>query len=548
MAGGLLKKGVWQKVLVVGQRLAQLAGKADRVVRLGVDCVEVRGVEKLGVDVCERHEPVVELGVLAHEGAAVHLHEPLRAAQVVLDALEQQLGGAILEVAAAQHEVSPHAAHEQLRVHESVAGGHDEEVAHVLVAVHRGARASLEALVPHADAVHRHVGGVAAQAILHVVAANEHGQRKAPLADVRHRDAREPPGAVGVLHLDVLALVGNDLVEAIHVVVGLELGVLAAAKHVAHVLEQARGLLDGEHRAVHERIRVLVARKRQKVIGALDALGEHVNVIVHEDDVREGLLGVEGREHAAGKSARAAHVGVGNDGDELVGERLGIKGLAVVDDEHVEVVVNGAAILGDACAHELDVGDDVVLLLERRRGKGDAHRAHAVLVDARRVRARMKKRLPGRQELEGNEVHACGVNRGAYAGMRALLGLHGEAVELDGALGVCGRTRGKALDDDLAGVAGELEGERDLVNAAVLCPLSGGAGVQEGHEVRGLANNEGPRRLVIDEGRGAEGVELVVTLEVVGGLEQDVRELVLDHGRSCALSRDDFEFRHCSCR
>ena len=159
----------------------------------------------------------------------------------------------------------------------------------------------------------------------------------------------------------------------------------------------------------------------------------------------------------------------------------------------------------------------------------------------------MKKRLPGRQELEGHEVHARGVDRGAHASMRALLGLHGEAVELDGALGVCGRTRGKALDDDLAGVTGELEGERDLVNAAVLCPLSGGAGVQEGHEVRGLANNEGLRRLVIDEGRGAEGIELVVTLEVVGGLEQDVRELVLDHGRSCALSRGDFEFRHCSC-
>ena len=71
------------------------------MVGLRVDGVEVRGVEQLWVNLRQWHELVVELGVLAHEGAAVHLHEPLGSAQVVLDALEQQLGGAILQLAAA---------------------------------------------------------------------------------------------------------------------------------------------------------------------------------------------------------------------------------------------------------------------------------------------------------------------------------------------------------------------------------------------------------------------------------------------------------------
>ena len=317
---------------------------------------------------------------------------------------------------------------------------------------------------------------------------------------------------------------------------------------MAHVLEQARGLLDGEHGAVHEGVCVLVCRKREQVVGALDALGEHVHVVVHEDDVREGLLGVERGKHAAGKSAGAAHVGVGNHGHELVAECRSVKRGAVVDDEHVEVVVDGAVVARHARAHELDVGDDVVLLLERRRGQRDAHGAHARLVNACRVAARMEERAAGGKQLEGHEVHAGSVNRGAHPGVAALLGLDGEAVELDRALRVCAPARGQSLDDDLAGVSGQLEGKRHLVDAAVLGPLARRAGVEESHEVGGLVDDEGLPRVVIGERRGAECVELVMARQVLCRLEQDVRELVLDHVHSCALSRVDFEFRRCSCR
>ena len=111
----------------------------------------------------------------------------------------------------------------------AVARGHDEEVAHVLIAIDGGAWASLEALVPDADAVHRHVRGVGTQAVLDVIAAHEDGDGQSLLADVGDGDAREPPCAVGVLHLDVDPLVLDDLVEAVDEEVRLHLVVDTAA-------------------------------------------------------------------------------------------------------------------------------------------------------------------------------------------------------------------------------------------------------------------------------------------------------------------------------
>ena len=67
VAGGLPEQGVRQQVLVIGDRLAKLAGDAYGMVGLRVDGVEVRGVEQLWVNLRQWHELVVELGVLSHE-------------------------------------------------------------------------------------------------------------------------------------------------------------------------------------------------------------------------------------------------------------------------------------------------------------------------------------------------------------------------------------------------------------------------------------------------------------------------------------------------
>ena len=281
---------------------------------------------------------------------------------------------------------------------------------------------------------------------------------------------------------------------------------------------------------------VLLVREGEEVVGALDAFGEDVDVVVHEDDVGKLGRGVHCGDHAAGKASRATDVGVGDDGHEVVREGLGIERRAVIDHEHVEGVVDGAIVRANGVAHELDVGDDVVLLLEGRRGKRDPHRVDSPLVDLGVIGAGVEEGRAGGKELERDEVHARAIERGADACDLARLGLDGDSVKLDGVLGVSLGALGHALDDDLAGIAGELEPERHGGNVAVLGPLRGGARVQEGHEVSGLCEPERSRLLVVVEGARAEGIELVVSREVLRGLEKDVRELVLDHGRSWFLS------------
>ena len=306
---------------------------------------------------------------------------------------------------------------------------------------------------------------------------------------------------------------------------------------MAHVLEEPLGLLDGKHGAVYEGVGILLVREGKEVVGALDALGEDVDVVVHEDDVGELGGGVHRGDHAAGKSSRAADVGVGDDGHEVIGEGLGVERRAVVDHEHVEGIVDGAIVRANGLTHELDVGDDVVLLLEGRRGERDAHRVDASLVDLGVIGAGMEEGRARGKKLERDEVHARAIERGADACDLARLGLDGDPVKLDGVLGVSLGAFGHALDDDLDGIAGELEPERHGGNVTVLGPLRGGARVQEGHEVSGLCEPERSRLLVVVEGARAEGVELIVSREMLRGLEKDVRELVLDHGRSWFLSR-----------
>ena len=70
------------------------------------------------------------------------------------------------------------------------------------------------------------------------------------------------------------------------------------------------------------------------------------------------------RHHPACKASRAARVGIRENSDQLVGKRCRIEGLPIVDNKHVEVVVNWTVLVRYARFNELDIRENVLFILK----------------------------------------------------------------------------------------------------------------------------------------------------------------------------------------
>lgn len=525
VAGTAAEQGTGQVVLVVGQRAPQLheARGAELQARVGEHPVgHARRTQQRGVELLHGDELLVARAVGRHEGRPVEGLQVLGALEVVLEAVEQQLRGAVVEVA----QVLAHAAlqaHDEQRLGGAVVHrDHGEEVADVLVAVDRRAEAPLKALVPHADAAHGHVNGVVAHAELDVVATDEERHGQAVLLDGGHRDAAVPPGSVGAGHFHVDALVLDHVGEIADMQVPLDATVDARIDHVGHILELARGVLQREHGPVHEGAPIGALRERKQVVGADEALGHDTDVVVHDEDVRVLPRGLRRGHHAAGETARPADVGIGQHGHQVVGERLGVERAAVVHHEHVEAPEDGGTLGADPLLDEIDVRGDVGLLLERSGGEREPHRVHAGGIDLGvPMSPENRQALPRRgDEREADQVL-------------------GGAGDLDIQDGRVGRRSGDGMRRDRAAVlrAGrdaldeQVSGARDLdmqahrLDAGIPVPFARGQRVQVGEEVdRAGANERGGCGI---EGRGiAPGaeVELRMPCGVFVHAQKDVGE------------------------
>lgn len=538
VAGARTQQEVGKVVLVVRQRGNQLAPQS------GMELHGPAGEHGLGntrlrehprIHLPHGHNLLVPATVGHHERAAVGLLEELRALKVVREAVQHELGGRVVEVAQLLAHVAAKAQDEQALVGAVVHSDHGQEVARVLVAVDRGAEPALEALVPHADAIHAHVDGLVARSELDVVAADEERHGKAVRADGGGGDAAEPPRAVRTRDLDVLALVSADVEQARNVVVALHLGVNSRGVYKRDVLELARGMLEREHRPVEERISVRSARERQQVERADEALGDDAHVVVHHEDVREGALDLGGGHHAARETAGSAHVGVRQNGDEVVGERIDVERATVIHDEHMEITHDGRTLGTNGLLDEVDVGRDVGFLLEGGGGDGEAH-----LVDLGRIDLAGP---PGASDGDGvaaggldgesDKVHVIRRDRDVQDG-RSLQGAR-ELVRADdrafgigpGGLGI-GVDRsggGNALDAQVAGAC-EFDVEHGIPYARVTAPLPYRQAVEVREEVNGCAADEGTGLRV--DGRRAGGraiVELRMLCSVIVDIQQNVLKL-----------------------
>ena len=407
----------------------------------------------------------------------------------------------------------------------AVDGHHDREVAVVLIAIDRRFVAALEARVPHADAVHHHVGWVAARAVLDVVAAHEEGQRQTVLPHGAYRDAAEPPGTVGVGHLDVDLLVFGDVSQFPHVVLLLDRAVRRMVEDVGDVFVLQRRLFEREHRAVDERVLVVLVGKREQVERALEALGEDLHVVVHQQNVRVARGTVHGLHHAARKTARAAHVEVCQHGNAAVGKLRRIEGAAVIDHKQVEAARDGLVAAQDIALNRLDVGEDELLFAKRGRGNRQIDRADPLLIDHRvEVRAghaclvlahelEADERRRRIRQLDIDDLRICS---GCDLRERCLRGTERAVLP-------------KLLEHDVAGGTGKLEVEPDVVDRGVLAPLRIGKGVEIRQKVD-LAG-EGKRTPITVGARHAlAAVEQLGVLhhEIIGG-EQDVCKLEMCH-------------------
>ena len=234
-------------MLVIGQT-AQEAHDVRHVVLharvLGDLLGHASGGKNLGVHLGDGHDLLVACAVGLHERRAVRRGEEARTLEVVRKAVEEQLGSSVVQVAKVDANASLEPHEEVVLARAVVHGDHHEEVPSVLVAVHGGAEPSLEALVPDADASHGHIRRLVAHAELDVVTAHEEGQRQSVLADDGQGDAGEPPGAIGMVDLDVRALVLDDVGKVVDVEVLLDPPVDRGLVHVGDVLELARGFLE----------------------------------------------------------------------------------------------------------------------------------------------------------------------------------------------------------------------------------------------------------------------------------------------------------------
>ena len=240
--------------------------------------------------------------------------------------------------------------------------------------------------------------------------------------------------------------------------------------------------------------------------------------------MREALVRLERRDHATRKAAGTAHVLVGDHGDEIIGETRGVERPAVVHHEHVEVAGYGIGLVGEARTHELDVGDDVVLLPERRGGERETDVVHVCLVHLRVVvRGQERDGLGARDELKGHQVHAaCGkldVIGDPTRHRRAVGRVEGQRRERPLVIRLAG---GHAHDAQVAADGGRLEMKPDPLHPGIPAPLDDGTGVEIGEKVGRPAHDEGGGALVVRDGTHGAIVEVGMRGDVIGNLEHDV--------------------------
>ena len=327
-----------------------------------------------------------------------------------------------------------------------------------------------------------------------------------------------------MVDLDVRALVLDDVGKVVDVEVLLDPPVDRGLVHVGDVLELARRIVEREHGTVDKGFAVPPARERQQVVGALEALREDAHVVIHEKHVREALVRLERRDHAPCEAAGTAHVLVGDHGDEAIGETRGVERPAVVHHEHVEVAGYGIGLVGEARTHELDVGDDVVLLPERRGGERETNVVHVCLVHLRVVvRGQERDGLGARDELEGHQVHAAcrklDVIGDPTRHRRAVGRVEGQRRERPLVIRLAG---GHAHDAQVAADGRRLEVKPDPLHPGIPAPLDDGTGVEIGEKVGRPAHDEGGGALVVRDGTHGAIVEVGMRGDVIGNLEHDV--------------------------
>jgi len=190
----------------------------------------------------------------------------------------------------------------------------------------------------------------------------------------------------------------------------------------------------------------------------------------------------------------------------------------------VEVAGDGIRLVGEALAHEFDVGDDVVLLPERRGGEREADVVHVCLVHLRVVvRGQERDGLGARDELEGHQVHAAcrklDVIGDPTRHRRAVGRVEGQRRERPLVVRLAG---GHAHDAQVAADGGRLEMKPDPLHPGIPAPLDDGTGVEIGEEVGRPAHDEDGGALVVRDGAHGAIVEVGMRGDMIGNLEHDV--------------------------
>ena len=472
--------------------------------------------------------------MLPEQVLGVHRHEPLRAAHEVVKGVERQLHALVVEVLEVELDVGLEEV-EEVDVRADPRGGlGNQRVAVELIALEEGAVLVREDLVPDADAVHGDEGAAAAVAVLDVVTTDEQRQRQALALDDRHGDAAVPPARIAIVRVGLDALDLHDLLDRVDLGLALERGKRAPLLHVARVLVEHVLLLEGEHGARYKRLPVLVVHQAEHVVGALDGLGQDLDVVVHEQDVGGARLLVHGLDHAAREASGTTHVVVGMDAHATARERRGIEGAAVVHDVEGEVPRHRLVAAQDPILDDADVAEDVVLLLEGGGRDGQLHLVQGFLVDLGVV--------PGLGDGGGALGHHHERQERGVEGVELVLDVR-ELVCVDVNDVEDGPARVAARLVDAAQL--EVHGaacahmQPDVVHDGVAAPLHARESVEVRREVDARHPGAGDGRLAVVRGDGGRAphveVGIVVRARLVG--EDDVCQAKVDHRAARSLQR-----------
>ena len=268
------------------------------------------------------------------------------------------------------------------------------------------------------------------------------------------------------------AFVGIDLDLRV-----LDAAVAAITSDLCYILELDVRLADIEHRTIDEGILVSLVRKGEQCIGTLEALRQHAHIVVHEKDMRR--IPVESCNHATGKAARPADIGIRNHGHPLIGERLGVEGTPIVDQEHVEAGSDGILRAQDFLLHGSEFARDVALLAEGGGGEHKTYGTNRALIDFGLVGAAAEHgRSP--ETIAKPWIVACRSGRGTSTAW----------TESDAPTFRTGCAALRLLPpgfqagrEDLAGIARKLEPDHEILRDGTAAPLLDREAVQIGREV-----------------------------------------------------------------